>query len=82
MSYFATQGALLESVTVAGQPGRGRDRCRTRPTRIHRRRRAARGTSRTVVLHLSERAATRAPIVLRQPLVRPLHVTLDDAVCS
>ena len=24
MSYFATQGALLKSVTVAGQPGRGR----------------------------------------------------------
>ena len=41
-----------------------------------------RGTSRTVVLHLSEPAATGAPIVLRQPLVRPLHVTLDDAVCS
>src|ERR1035437_1366303 len=41
-----------------------------------------RGTSRTVVLHLSEPAATGEPIVLRQPLVRPLHVTLDDAVCS
>jgi hypothetical protein len=41
-----------------------------------------RGTSRTVVLHLKEPAATGAPIVPRQPLVRPLHVTLDDAVCS
>jgi hypothetical protein len=34
------------------------------------------------VLHLSEPAATGAPIVLRQPLVRPLHVTLDDPFCS
>jgi hypothetical protein len=34
------------------------------------------------VLHLSEPAGTGAPIVLRQPLVRPLHVTEGDAVCS
>jgi len=33
------------------------------------------------VLHRSDGAATGAPIVLRQPLVRPLHVTEDDAVC-
>jgi len=41
-----------------------------------------RGTSRTIVLHLSEPAGTGAPIVLRQPLVRPLSVTLEGAVCS
>ena len=41
-----------------------------------------RGTSRTIVLHLIEPAGTGAPIVLRQPLVRPLYVTLNDAVCS
>jgi hypothetical protein len=40
-----------------------------------------RGTSRTIVLHLSEPAGTGTPIVLRQPLVRSLHVTLNDAVC-
>jgi len=41
-----------------------------------------RGTSRTIVLHLTEPAGTGKPIVLRQPLVRPLHVTLDDARCK
>jgi hypothetical protein len=41
-----------------------------------------RGTSRTIVIHLSEPAGTGAPIVLRQPLVRPLSVTLEDAVCN
>jgi hypothetical protein len=41
-----------------------------------------RGTSRTVVLHLSEPTSAATPIVLRQPLVRPLQVTLKDAVCS
>jgi hypothetical protein len=41
-----------------------------------------RGTSRTIVLHLSEPAGLGTPIVLRQPLVRPLHVALDDAGCS
>ena len=40
-----------------------------------------RGTSRTIVLQLSEPAAGGKPIVLRQPLVRPLKVTLQDAVC-
>jgi hypothetical protein len=41
-----------------------------------------RGTSRTVVLHLIEPAGTGAPIVLRQPLVRPLNVTVKNALCS
>jgi hypothetical protein len=41
-----------------------------------------RGTSRTIVLHLSEPSGTGAPVVLRQPLVHPLDVTLLDAVCS
>jgi len=40
------------------------------------------GTSRTVVLHLSEPVGAGTPIVLRQPLVRPLHVTLDAAACG
>ena len=82
MSYFATQGALLESVTVAGQPGRGRIGVEHGHPAYTIDVELPRGTSRTVVLHLSEPAATGAPIVLRQPLVRPLHVTLDDAVCS
>jgi hypothetical protein len=41
-----------------------------------------RGTARTIVIHLREPTGTGAPIVLRQPLVRPLHVTLEHAVCT
>lgn len=41
-----------------------------------------RGTSRTIVLHLTEPASTSSPIVMHQPLVRPLVVTLTDANCN
>jgi hypothetical protein len=41
-----------------------------------------RGAACTIVIHLSEPTGTGAPMVLRQPLVRPLLVTLDDAVCT
>jgi len=41
-----------------------------------------RGTTRTIVLQLSEPAGMTLPIVLRQPLVRPLKVTLHAASCS
>jgi hypothetical protein len=34
------------------------------------------------VLHLSEPVGTGTPIVLRQPLVRPLYVKLDTAACG
>jgi hypothetical protein len=40
-----------------------------------------RGASRTIVLQLREPAGKGAPIVLRQPLVRPLEVSLNDAAC-
>jgi Protein of unknown function (DUF4012) len=82
VSYFATQGAVLDDITVAGRPGVGRMGAQlghpvyTVDVEI------PRGTSRTIVMHLSEPTGTGAPIVLRQPLVRPLHVTLDEAVCS
>jgi hypothetical protein len=82
VSYFATQGAVLKDVTVAGQPGRGRIGAEHGHPVYTLDVELPRGTSRTIVLHLSEPAGTGPPIVLRQPLVRPLHVTLDDAVCS
>jgi hypothetical protein len=40
-----------------------------------------RGATRTVVLRLAEPGTTGPPVVLRQPLVRPLQVELDDARC-
>ena len=82
VSYFATQGALLQSVTVSGRPGTGRIGAeRGHPVYVVDVE-LPRGTSRTIVLHLNEPAGTSPPIVLRQPLVRPLTVTLKDAVCS
>ena len=82
VSYFATQGALMEAVTVAGQPGTASIGAEHGHPVYTVDLELPRGTSRTIVLHLSEPAGTGAPIVLRQPLVRPLHVTLHDAVCS
>jgi hypothetical protein len=81
VSYFATQGALMESVTVGGRADTasiGAERGHPVYTVDLE---LPRGTSRTIVLQLSEPAAGGTPIVLRQPLVRPLKVTLRDAVC-
>jgi hypothetical protein len=82
VSYFATQGALLNDVTVADQPGRGRAGAELGHPVYALDVEVPRGTSRTIVLHLTEPAGTGAPTVLRQPLVRPLHITLNDTVCS
>ncbi|HEX7535944.1 MAG TPA: DUF4012 domain-containing protein, partial [Dermatophilaceae bacterium] len=81
VTYLATQGALMDSVTVGGKPDTasiGAERGHPVYTVDLE---LPRGTSRTIVLHLVEPAGTGAPIVLRQPLVRPLEVTLKDAVC-
>jgi len=81
VSYLATRGALMEGVTVAGRAstsGIGAEHGHPLYTVDLE---LPRGTSRTIVLHLSEPAGTGSAIVLRQPLVRPLKVTLDDAVC-
>jgi hypothetical protein len=63
VSYFATQGARLQSVTLAGRPGSaviGSERGHpVYAVDVE----LPRGTSRTIVLHLSEPAGTGAPIV-------------------
>lgn len=82
VSYFATQGALLQGVSVAGRPGRGRIGAERGHPVYTIDVELPRGTSRTVVLKLGEPAGDGEPIVLRQPLVRPLHVKLDYADCT
>ncbi|MHB8188203.1 MAG: DUF4012 domain-containing protein [Dermatophilaceae bacterium] len=82
VSYFATEGALMEGVTVAGQPGTASIGVEHGHPVYTVDLELPRGTSRTIVLHLSEPVGKGEPIVLRQPLVRPLHVKLDDASCS
>jgi hypothetical protein len=81
VSYFATAGALMNAVTVAGQPGTasiGAERGHPVYTVDLE---LPRGTTRVIVLHLSEPVGLGAPIVLSQPLVRPLHVTLEGTLC-
>jgi hypothetical protein len=81
VSYFATQGALVSEITVAGRPGRGRTGAERGHPVYTVDLELPRGTSRTIVLKLSEPATGSTPIVLRQPLVRPLRVTLQDGAC-
>ena len=82
MSYFATQGAEMDDVTVAGKPGTGSVGVERGHPVFTVDVELPRGTSRTVLMHLTEPAGTGAPTVLRQPLVRPLHVSLLDTPCS
>jgi hypothetical protein len=82
VSYLATQGAEMESVSVAGRPGTASIGAEQGHPLYTVDVELPRGTSRSVVLNLSEPAGTGAPIVLRQPLVRPLQVALDDAICK
>jgi len=81
VSYLATQGALMNSVTVRGRPDTASIGAQLGHPVYTVDLELPRGTSRTIVLQLSEPAAAGTPIVLRQPLVRPLKVTLKDAVC-
>src|SRR5450631_2986563 len=82
VTYLATQGTLMESVTIAGKPGTGRIGVENGHPVYTIDLELPRGTSRTIVLQLSEPSSTAAPIVLRQPLVRPLHVRLLDTLCT
>lgn len=82
VGYYATRGAELRSVTVAGKPGTAAVGAeRGHPVYVVDLE-LPRGQSRTIVLHLHEPQGTGSPIVLRQPLVRPLHVSLDDVSCG
>ncbi|MGQ0468121.1 MAG: DUF4012 domain-containing protein [Sporichthyaceae bacterium] len=83
VSYLATAGATLQSATLDGQ--------RTLSTWGRERGHPLigvdvelpRGRARTLVLKLSEPdGGGAAPVVLHQPLVRPLGVHLDDEPCK
>jgi hypothetical protein len=82
VSYLATQGALMNSVTVAGRPGTASIGAENGHPVYSVDLELPRGTSRTIVLRLTEPAGTGAPVVLRQPLVRPLYVSLKDSICG
>ncbi|MDT4914315.1 MAG: hypothetical protein QOC66_3443 [Pseudonocardiales bacterium] len=82
LEYFATRGALMDSMTVDGKPGTvGSGVERGHPVLIADIE-LPRGATRTIVFHLTEPEGKGSPQVLRQPLVRPMNVTIDDAKCN
>lgn len=81
VGYYATQGAQLLGVDVNGRPGTAGVGVDIGHPVFTVDLELPRGTSRTVVLHLREPAGSGAPTVLRQPLIRPLTVHVDDAHC-
>jgi hypothetical protein len=80
--YFATDGAVMDSVTVDGAPTTAGSGTELGHPVFMVDLELPRGTTRTVVFLLTERAGSGTPIVLRQPLVRPLQVSLEDARCG
>lgn len=82
VSYYATAGAQMSSVQVAGKPSGaalGSDLGHpvfTLDVEV------PRGMTPEIVFQLREPRGRSRPLVLRQPLVRPLHVTVEQDVCG
>jgi hypothetical protein len=82
ISYYATAGAVLDSVTVdksAASAQLAYDRGHpvfTLDVEV------PRGRTTTVVLALTEPPSGARPVVLNQPSIRPLSVEVDDAHCT
>ena len=82
VSYFATSGAVMQSVRLDGKPWvAGIGTQRGHPVFVVDVE-LSRGSTRTMILHLIEPATgNRQPVVLYQPLVRPMAVHLQDTRC-
>jgi hypothetical protein len=81
LSYAATDGSLLDSATLDGQPttvSAGRERGHpVYQVDLE----IPRGTSRTLVLHLTEPGSAGPLVVVPQPMVRPWVVQSSSAAC-
>lgn len=82
VNYLATPGALMRSVTVDGEPATAGSAAERGHPMFTVDVEIPRASTRTVVLHLTEPAAAGEPAVLRQPLVEPLAVQIDDEPCT
>ncbi|MBO0837110.1 MAG: DUF4012 domain-containing protein, partial [Actinobacteria bacterium] len=82
VGYFATHGAVMNSVTTDGRPTTASSGTERGHPVFTVDLELPRGSTRAVVFHLTEPAGSGTPIVLRQPLVRPLQVSLEDARCT
>ena len=82
VAYYATTGASLRTATLDGRVAPlagGYERGHPVFTfNVE----VPRGRTQTLVLHLTEPAGTAAPTLLRQPLVRPLKVSVHDQRCG
>ena len=81
VGYFATRGAALTSVSVDGTRASAQIGAERGHPVFTVDLELPRGDTRTIVLRLQEPWVDGPPTVLRQPLVRPLHVHVDDASC-
>jgi hypothetical protein len=82
VSYYATRGATMTSISLDGTAtGAAPQRENGHPVftlGVE----SPRGATRTLVLKLREPAGPGAPTILRQPLVRPLDVSVTDSACK
>lgn len=82
VSYYATAGALMHAVRIDGRPTTATVGSQFGHPVFVMDVEVPRGRTTTVTLSLTEPVGTGSPIVLRQPLVRPLQVTLHDQHCG
>lgn len=79
--YAATDGALLDTATIDGRSvpvSAGYERGHpVYSVDVE----LPRGATTTVAFHLTEPPATGVPVVVRQPLIHPMTVTVQDAHC-
>lgn len=82
VSYYATNRATMSAATLNGVPTGAASGSELGHPVLTMMVDLPRGSTQTIVLHLTEPAATAAPVVLPQPMVRPLTVTIDNAACK
>ncbi len=81
VGYLATSGSVLTAVTVDGRPSTAAIGAEKGHPVFTLDLKLPRGATRTVVLTLQEPQDVGTPIVLRQPMVNPMVVTVADARC-
>lgn len=80
--YYATRGAGFTSITVNGRPSTAGSYVSQGHSVFTISPELPRGTTTTIVLHLREPGVGATPIIMRQPLVRPLSVTVRNQKCG
>jgi hypothetical protein len=82
LDYYATDGAQLQSVTLNGDPATASVEHAFGHPIFRMLVELRRGTTQTVVLHLSEPRGSAPPIIWRQPGITPLDVQVQDQPCG